>query len=357
MKRLLLGLLVAVLVLGFGVAARGRDAALNFWRDDVLAEHGETVEPITVDSSNLPVFHSPDRQSFVSLALGEQSMTEYVNVYPVISSQGKAPVKLDRVLEYLPSVEGNNPPVIWLSNDRLLLSGYTVYNVDSATFTPLRALVNNNGIAAYAVSPDKSKLAVHGGFHRGTQEVGVVDLSTQDYEMVFTADLPDDMFHFLFQVGWDCEGNLYFDFPDGTRPVIRKYDGKQVTAFLADAKLGSLSPRGTMLAWWQLGSVMPKVPQPPLKSTVLDLASNEEILTVEKYCVSLWTGNDKVAGLMDRDTETVYLYRATDSPTTKAVKLPKGAAATDYVRLTDEEIEAFVVSEQAKSLERVVVPY
>lgn len=357
MKRLLLGLLVAVLVLGFGAVELGRDTTLDFWLDDVLAKHGETIEPIAIDSSNFPVFYSPDGRSFVSLELGEEATTEYVNVYPMLSIRGTAPVKLDKVLEYLPSLEGKNPPVIWLSNDRLLLSGLIVYSLDGGSLTPLEPLVDINWLAAYAVSPDKTKLAVHANFPAGPQEVGVVDLSTQAYERIFTADLPDNVAHLAFQVGWDCEGNLYFDFPEGTRPLVRKYDGKQVTTFLADAKLGSLSPQGTMLAWWQLGSIMPKVPQPPPKSVVLELASNKELLTVGAYCESLWTGDDKIAGLLDRETETMYLHRGTNPPTTKAIQLPEGAAATDYIRLTDEGIEAFVVSEQSKSLIRVVVPF
>jgi hypothetical protein len=276
----------------------------------------------------------------------------------MLSFHGKPAIKLDRVLEYLPSVNGKNPPVIWLGNNRLLLSGSTMYNIDNGSYIPLDPLVEINWLAAYAISPDRSKLAVHGNFPRGPQEVGFVDLTTQTYQRLFTADLPDDLFHPAFQVGWDGRGNLYFDFPEGTRPLIRKYDGMQVSTFLADATLESLSPQGTMLAWRRLRSVMPKVPQPQPKSVVLDLVSNKEVLTVGAHCESLWAADDRIAGLLNRETGMMHLYR-TSPAELKTVKLPEGAAGTDFIRLTHEGIEAYVVTgpEGAKGLSRVVVPF
>ena len=357
MRRLLLSVLVAVLVLGFASVAVGRDTILDFWRDDVLAKFGRTTEPIAIDSADFPVFYSPDGQSSVSLTLGNESMTEYINVYPVLAIAGKTPTRLDRVLEYLPSVNGKNPPVIWIGNGTLLLSGSLVYSLDSGSFTPLDSLRDINWLAAYAVSQDGAKLAVHGSFTGGPHEVGVVDLSTKAYERIFTADLPDGLYHMSYQIGWDCDGNLYFDFPDGTRPVVRRYDGKEVTAFLTDAVLSSLSPGGTMLAWWQLGSIMPKVPQPPQRAVVLDLESNKELLEVGAYCESLWTESDGVAGLLDRESGTMYLYSRGDPAYLTTVELPKGSVVTDFIRLTDEGIVAFVVSDQSKSLTRVLVPF
>jgi len=140
--------------------------------------------------------------------------------------------------------------------------------------------------------------------------------------------------------------------------MIKKYDGKQVTTFVSDAILDSVSPQGTMLAFKKIGSIFPKDNTLPPASVLLDPCSNKELIKKDGYCKSIWAEDDSLAGLIDSDKQVMYLYRAADPSKIQDVKLPQGSN-NEFIRLTSKGLIAHVVtgSKGDRKLKQVVIPF
>ncbi len=357
MKKIYIGIIIVTLILGISSVAIANRALIDWWADDQLAKENKVIEAVQIGSEDLPVYYSPDKQFSVSLELTEGiPMTEYLPVIPVLSVKGKPVEKINLTIDYLADTGEINPPVVWLNNNQILFGGKTIYNVQEKTFNEITFMKDIDFLGCYAVNPQKTKLAVSGRF-KGKQEheVGYVELKTNQYKKVYSFLIDQEWTEPVVKIGWDSQENLYFDAPEGKKPIIKKYDGNNVSSFVDNAMFPQLSPEGSVIAFVKSNNIFIGRNTLPRETVLLDLNSKEEVLKLNNDAIAVWGDDDSIAGLSD--FETIRILDRKEAGKIIEKRLPRFGG---IIHLKENGIEINVVKDMPggkKKQEKTIIPF